>query len=98
MALASLLDQGCDEAAVQALWATFPDAAFLRYRPEQLVWQTQGVLAHHRPGHHAVVPPDRGVSRAGGRRRRKDQGRPRPKRGPHARRGATKRPLGGLSG
>lgn len=46
MALAKLLDEGYDEAAVNALWATFPEEAFLRYRPEQLVWQTQGVLAH----------------------------------------------------
>ena len=46
MALAKLLDEGYDEAAVNALWSTFPEEAFLRYRPEQLVWQTQGVLAH----------------------------------------------------
>ncbi|HMB57265.1 MAG TPA: [protein-PII] uridylyltransferase [Arenimonas sp.] len=46
MALAKLLDLGFDETAIQTLWATFPEEAFLRYRPEQLVWQTQGVLAH----------------------------------------------------
>jgi [protein-PII] uridylyltransferase len=45
MALASLIDAGADEAAVEALWKTYPDEAFMRYRPEQLVWQTQGVLA-----------------------------------------------------
>ncbi len=45
MALAKLLDSGYDEAAVQRLWAAFPDQAFLRYRPEQLVWQTEGILA-----------------------------------------------------
>ncbi|MEO7252253.1 MAG: ACT domain-containing protein, partial [Arenimonas sp.] len=45
MALAKLLDAGLDEAAIEQLWATFPDEAFLRYRPEQLVWQTRGMLA-----------------------------------------------------
>jgi [protein-PII] uridylyltransferase len=46
MALALLIDGGTDEAAVEALWKTFPDEAFLRYRPEQLVWQTRGLLAN----------------------------------------------------
>jgi [protein-PII] uridylyltransferase len=46
MALAMLIDGGTDEAAVEALWRTFPDEAFLRYRPEQLVWQTRGLLAN----------------------------------------------------
>lgn len=45
MALAKLMDAGCSEAAVQALWQTYPEDAFLRYRPEQIVWQTQGVLS-----------------------------------------------------
>jgi [protein-PII] uridylyltransferase len=44
MALAKLLDDGFDEGAIQRLWTTFPDEAFLRYRPDQLVWQTEGVL------------------------------------------------------
>lgn len=46
MALAKLLDEGYEEPAVHALWLTFPEAAFLRYRPEQLVWQTKGILAN----------------------------------------------------
>jgi [protein-PII] uridylyltransferase len=45
MALAKLLDAGFDEEAIAGLWSTFPDEAFLRYRPEQLVWQTHGILA-----------------------------------------------------
>ena len=49
MALAKLLDAGLDEAAIERLWATFPDEAFLRYRPEQLVWQTRGILAQRQP-------------------------------------------------
>ena len=73
MALAQLIDAGADEAAVEALWKTYPDEAFLRYRPEQLVWQTQGLLAraddtsqvlvraHHTPGSFEVFvrTPDR---------------------------------------
>ena len=43
MALALLIDGGTDEAAVEALWRTFPDEAFLRYRPAQLVWQTRSM-------------------------------------------------------
>lgn len=50
MALAKLLDGGFDESAIERIWATFPDEAFLRYRPDQLVWQTEGILAQaHRP-------------------------------------------------
>ena len=45
MALAKLMDAGFSEGDVQQLWQTFPEDAFLRYRPDQLVWQTQGVLS-----------------------------------------------------
>jgi [protein-PII] uridylyltransferase len=44
--LTALLAGGLDEAAVDALWSTFPEEAFLRYRAEQLVWQTKGILSH----------------------------------------------------
>jgi [protein-PII] uridylyltransferase len=44
MAMAKLMDMGFSEADVGGLWDTYPGDAFLRYRPEQLVWQTQGVL------------------------------------------------------
>lgn len=44
MALAKLMDAGFDEHAVDGLWQSFPEDAFLRYRPEQLVWQTQCIL------------------------------------------------------
>jgi [protein-PII] uridylyltransferase len=53
MALAILINEGLDENAAQELWQTFPEEAFLRYRPEQIVWQTRGVLAH--PGHASQV-------------------------------------------
>ena len=45
MALAKLMDAGFSEADVSAIWLSFPDVAFLRYRPDQLVWQTQGILS-----------------------------------------------------
>jgi [protein-PII] uridylyltransferase len=45
MAMAKLMDMGFSVADVSALWNTYPSDAFLRYRPEQLVWQTQGVLS-----------------------------------------------------
>jgi [protein-PII] uridylyltransferase len=45
MAMAKLMDMGFDETAVSTLWNSFPSDAFLRYRPDQLVWQTQGVLS-----------------------------------------------------
>lgn len=34
------------DAAVDALWADFPDDSFLRYSSDQLVWQTRLILAH----------------------------------------------------
>lgn len=46
MALAKLMDYGFAEPDVTVLWQSFPEDAFLRYRPEQLVWQTQGVLSN----------------------------------------------------
>ena len=45
MALAKLMDAGFSEDAVDAVWQSFPEDAFLRYRPEQLVWQTQCILS-----------------------------------------------------
>jgi [protein-PII] uridylyltransferase len=45
MALAKLMDAGFGEDAVDAVWQSFPEDAFLRYRPEQLVWQTQCILS-----------------------------------------------------
>ena len=40
-----LRTRGMREAQVDAVWAEFPDESFLRYRPEQLVWQTEGIAA-----------------------------------------------------
>lgn len=46
-ARALLLGQGMAEAAINAVWATFPDESFLRYRPEQIAWQTAAIGNHH---------------------------------------------------
>ncbi len=43
-ALATLMDHGVDADAVLEIWKSFPNEAFLRYRPDQIVWQTDGVL------------------------------------------------------
>jgi [protein-PII] uridylyltransferase len=40
LAMERLLGEGLDQATIEALWAGWPDAAFLRYRPEQMAWQT----------------------------------------------------------
>jgi [protein-PII] uridylyltransferase len=55
MAEALLENEGVDEAAVQALWAGFPEEAFLRYRPEQLAWQARGILARRGEETQALV-------------------------------------------
>lgn len=61
-ARAVLAAHGMDDAAIDRVWAEFPDESFLRYRPEQLAWQTLGIAAaapgattvlarpHQRPG------------------------------------------------
>ena len=55
MALAQLLDGGLDDAAIEALWASFPNEAFLRYRPDQIVWQTRGLLGDAGTGSQVLV-------------------------------------------
>jgi [protein-PII] uridylyltransferase len=61
-ARAVLAAHGIDAATIDRVWAEFPDESFLRYRPEQIAWQTQGIATappgkttvlvrpHHRPG------------------------------------------------
>ena len=43
-ALPLLLADGFDLAAVRRVWDDFPDASFLRHRPEQVAWQTAAIL------------------------------------------------------
>ena len=45
-ARAWLRDGGVEQSTIERVWAEFPDESFLRYRPEQLVWQTRGIAAH----------------------------------------------------
>jgi [protein-PII] uridylyltransferase len=43
-ALPLLQADGFDAAAVARVWAQFPQASFLRHRPEQIAWQTAAIL------------------------------------------------------
>jgi [protein-PII] uridylyltransferase len=43
-ALPLLLADGFEPGAVRQVWADFPDASFLRHRPEQVAWQTAAIL------------------------------------------------------
>jgi len=43
-ALPLLLAEGFDVAAIERVWADFPQLSFLRHRPEQIAWQTAAIL------------------------------------------------------
>jgi [protein-PII] uridylyltransferase len=43
VAMERLLGEGLDQAVVERIWAAYPDVGFLRYRPEQIAWQTRGI-------------------------------------------------------
>jgi [protein-PII] uridylyltransferase len=43
VAMERLLGEGLDPAEVERIWAAYPDVGFLRYRPEQIAWQTRGI-------------------------------------------------------
>lgn len=45
-ALALLRTVGADIRRVEQLWDTFGDDYFMQYSPSEVVWQTQGILAH----------------------------------------------------
>ena len=38
--------KGIDSDAITRIWADFPEESFLRYRPEQIAWQTAAIAAH----------------------------------------------------
>jgi [protein-PII] uridylyltransferase len=42
-ARALLVAEGVDAAQIERIWADFPVESFLRYRPEQIAWQTRGI-------------------------------------------------------
>lgn len=41
-----LQPKGLDERTIARIWADFPEESFLRYRPEQIAWQTAAIAAH----------------------------------------------------
>lgn len=43
---AMLAVDGVDAVTVKQIWADFPEESFLRYRPEQIAWQTAAIAAH----------------------------------------------------
>jgi [protein-PII] uridylyltransferase len=43
-ALKQLTREGIEPARIERIWSTFPDASFLRHRPEQIAWQTRAIL------------------------------------------------------
>jgi [protein-PII] uridylyltransferase len=45
-ASALLLPQGIEASTIERIWADFPAESFLRYRPEQIAWQTAAIAAH----------------------------------------------------
>ncbi|GAA5171111.1 [protein-PII] uridylyltransferase [Modicisalibacter zincidurans] len=45
-ALGLLRTLGADVARVEVLWDTLGDDYFMQYTPSEIVWQTQGILAH----------------------------------------------------
>ncbi|MEZ5460834.1 [protein-PII] uridylyltransferase [Dokdonella sp.] len=47
---ALLLPKGIDAARISKIWADFPEESFLRYRPEQIAWQTEAIAEHQDPG------------------------------------------------
>jgi len=56
-ARAILYAHGMGNAAVERVWAEFPDESFLRYRPEQLAWQTRGIADAEPGGTTVLVRP-----------------------------------------
>ena len=48
-----LIAEGLEPAQVERVWADYPTAAFLRHRPEQIVWQTAGIVRAQ--GHYPLV-------------------------------------------
>jgi [protein-PII] uridylyltransferase len=45
---AMLNESGLHDGQIESAWALFPEESFLRYRPQQIAWQTRAVVAHGR--------------------------------------------------
>ncbi|MBS0569907.1 MAG: [protein-PII] uridylyltransferase [Proteobacteria bacterium] len=50
-----LLSAGVDAAAIERVWADFPDESFLRFSPAHVAWQTRGIAGATVPGPHVLV-------------------------------------------
>jgi [protein-PII] uridylyltransferase len=50
-----LRSDGVDDAAIDRVWADFPDESFLRFSPAQIAWQTQGIAGAAVPDPHVLV-------------------------------------------
>ena len=63
-ALKQLVREGIEAPRVERLWSAFPEASFLRQRPNQIARQTRAILASAEPGAPVVVvtPSARGGS------------------------------------
>ncbi|SFN48843.1 UTP--GlnB (protein PII) uridylyltransferase, GlnD [Dokdonella immobilis] len=45
-ATSMLEPKGLDPSVIARIWADFPEESFLRYRPEQIAWQTAAIATH----------------------------------------------------
>jgi [protein-PII] uridylyltransferase len=43
-AMEQLVAEGRDPAAIEKIWAGFPESSFLRHHPQQIAWQTSAIL------------------------------------------------------
>jgi [protein-PII] uridylyltransferase len=59
-----LLAEGMSEADIDRAWDGYPEESFLRYRPEQVAWQTHGVAALASPRQPLVLARPMDAQRA----------------------------------
>ncbi|WP_440223737.1 [protein-PII] uridylyltransferase [Dokdonella sp. MW10] len=58
---ALLAARGLPAETTERIWADFPKESFLRYRPEQIAWQTAAIAGHDDPARALVRIDPRGV-------------------------------------
>jgi [protein-PII] uridylyltransferase len=56
-----LVDAGIAPSAIDRIWADFPEHVFVRYRPEQIAWQTRGIAQTARAALPLVMVQSDGV-------------------------------------
>ncbi|MFG6668352.1 [protein-PII] uridylyltransferase [Halomonas sp. HNIBRBA4712] len=52
-----LMSVGVDSARIDTLWESLGEDYFLQYAPSEIVWQTQGILAHQNSAHQDPTLP-----------------------------------------